>query len=377
MPQSCEPQKTQSRAIYLTQTLTFCLMLASNHHFEGIEEKVTIFIPLEFRDSQDIRSLWRVAMFEYLDGAWEWVQVMSDHVASHCTMLAVQGVAKPAMGMPQNRVSIIVPPMECSQTIYLPSAQLSSKGGVTTRPKGSNHHVKVDPSSTDPPGPWKDWDQYLQHKPGALTLDQVTGVITQHHRKINQSVAPILELFDWYTSARMLAVIGHFDHRVGSAAQGSEGQRWCQALMGFAYRNVTHDVKQLVEVLHCDLQVAIHKGLMETQRELLETVGSFVDHFQSEMATLSPLQMHALLNHLRTRWDGGQALLDAIHQGETSTRPESFLQNGPSQLLLDFYSALPDHQINIQWESTALFHFEIEVDNTATVLRARMMPTWP
>ena len=71
--------------------------------------------------------------------------------------------------------------------------------------------------------------------------------------------------------------------------------------MDFAYRNVTFDMKQLVEVLHCDLQVTIHEGLMETQTELLETVGSFVDHFQSEMSTLSPLQMHALLDHLSTR----------------------------------------------------------------------------
>ena len=71
--------------------------------------------------------------------------------------------------------------------------------------------------------------------------------------------------------------------------------------MDFAYRNVTYDVKQLVKVLHCDLQVTIHEGLMETQTELLETVGSFVDHFQSEMATLSTPQMHALLDYLCTR----------------------------------------------------------------------------
>ena len=62
--------------------------------------------------------------------------------------------------------------------------------------------------------------------------------------------------------------------------------------------------------------------------ELLETVGGFVDHFQSEMATLSPPQMHALLDHLQVRC-GGQALLDTIWRGETLTRPESFLQNGP------------------------------------------------
>ena len=48
-----------------------------------------VFIPLEFRDPQDTRSQWRVASFEYLDGVWEWVQVTSDHVTSHYTMLAI------------------------------------------------------------------------------------------------------------------------------------------------------------------------------------------------------------------------------------------------------------------------------------------------
>ena len=96
--------------------------------------------------------------------------------------------------------------------------------------------------------------------------------------------------------------------------------------MDFAYQNVTFDMKQLVEVLWCDLQVTINEGLMETQMELLETIGSFVDHFQSEMTTLSPPQMHALLDHLQTRHGGSQALLDAIRRGKTSTQPESFLQ---------------------------------------------------
>ena len=47
-----------------------------------------------------------------------------------------------------------------------------------------------------------------------LTPDQVIGVVTQHHSRINWSVAHILELFNWYTSARMHAVIGHFDRKV-------------------------------------------------------------------------------------------------------------------------------------------------------------------
>ena len=83
-------------------------------------------------------------------------------------------------GAPQNHVSIVAPPTKFSQTIDLPSAQISNKGGVTMRPKGSVHHVKVDSSSADPPGSWKDWNEYLQDKHGELTPGQVTGVISQH-----------------------------------------------------------------------------------------------------------------------------------------------------------------------------------------------------
>ena len=143
--------------------------------------------------------------------------------------------------------------------------------------------------------------------------------------------------------------------------------------MDFAYRNVTYDMKQLVEVLWCDVQVTIHEGVMKTQTELLETVGGFVDHFQSEMATLSPPQMHTLLDHLWTRCGGGQAFLGAIWRGETSTRPESFLQSGPSQLCLDFYIALSDHKSNIQKDLTTLSHYKIEVDNAAMALKTQMM----
>ena len=156
------------------------MMLTTNHHFKGIQERTMVFIPLEFRDLQDTRSQWRVASFEYLDGVWEWVQVTSDHVASHYTMLAIQYAAKPAGGAPQNHVSIVTLPTECSQTIDLPSAQMSNKGGATTRPKRLVCYVKVDPGSADPPSPWKDWNEYLQDKPGELTPDQVTRVISQH-----------------------------------------------------------------------------------------------------------------------------------------------------------------------------------------------------
>ena len=60
---------------------------------------------------------------------------------------------------------------------------------------------------------------------------------------------------------------------------------------------VSDDMEKLVEVLQCDLQVTIHEGLMETQTELLETIGSFVDHFQSEMP---PCLLHICMLFLIT-----------------------------------------------------------------------------
>ena len=120
-PGAMDPEGAQSQAIYSTQALTLCMMLATNHHPKGIQEKAMVFIPLELRDWQDTRSQRRVASFEYLDGVWEWVQVMSDHVASHYAMLAIQYAAKPAGGAPQNCVSIVTPPTKCFQTINWPS----------------------------------------------------------------------------------------------------------------------------------------------------------------------------------------------------------------------------------------------------------------
>ena len=92
--------------------------------------------------------------------------------------------------------------------IDLPSAGLSHKGGATTKPKGSVQNVKVDLGSSNPPGLWNSWDEYLQDKPGELTPNQIIGVVTQNQSKINRSIARILELFDWYSSSRMVSIIG-------------------------------------------------------------------------------------------------------------------------------------------------------------------------
>ena len=108
------------------------MMLATKHHFLGIQERANVFIPLEFRDPRDIRPRWRTASFQYLSGMWKWVQVMNDHVASHYTLLANAHSAKPAQSPACNQVLTVAPPTECSMTIDLPSARLSLKGGATT-----------------------------------------------------------------------------------------------------------------------------------------------------------------------------------------------------------------------------------------------------
>ena len=348
------------------------MMLATKHPFHGIQERANVFIPLEFRDLRDIRPRWRTVSFEYLNGVWELVQVTSDYMASHYTLLANAHGSEPAQSQAYHQVSTVAPPTECSMAIDLPSARLFHKGGATTRPKGLVQNIKIDLGSSNPPGLWNSWDEYLQDKPGELTPNQIVGVVTQNQCKINRSIARILKLFDWYSSSRMVSIIGHFDHCVGSEVKGGEGQRWRRALMDFAYRNITFNMKQLVEVLRCDLQVIIQEGLMETQTELLKTIAGFMDHFQTEMITLSPPQMHALLDHLHTRQAGGQALLDVIRCSNTSTWPESFLDKGPSHLLQSFFDSLPDHQVDIKRGSTTLTQIEVEVNSTAATLQACM-----
>ena len=130
------PEGAQSRAIRSSQTLTFWMMVATRHAFHGIQERANVFIPLEFRHPRDMRPRWRTASFQYLDRVWEWVQVMSDHVASHYTLLANAYSTKPAKSQACHQVSTVTPLTECSLAIDLPSTWLLHKGGATTRPKG-------------------------------------------------------------------------------------------------------------------------------------------------------------------------------------------------------------------------------------------------
>ena len=87
------------------------------------------------------------------------------------------------------------------------------------------------------------------------------------------------------------------------------------------------------------------------------------------MTTLSAPQVHALLDHMRARCAGSHSFLAAVRQGTTLTRPESFLWNGPIQLLMSFFDRLPDHQTDIERGSTHPTQLEMEVNHFSKVLR--------
>ena len=88
----------------------------------------------------------------------------------------------------------IAPPTECSLAITLPSAQLSNKGGATTHPQGSIRNIKVHPGSSNSPSDWNIWEEYLQSKPGELTLDQTVTKIAWNKLKIDRTVASVVLL---------------------------------------------------------------------------------------------------------------------------------------------------------------------------------------
>ena len=98
--------------------------------------------------------------------------------------------------------------LSCSYSTF---CSIVAQGRVTTHPKGSIRNVKVHPGSSDPPGTWTTWEEYLQSKPGEHTPDQIVAVITQNQLKIDMSVARILKMFDWYSTLRLVAVVGCLD----------------------------------------------------------------------------------------------------------------------------------------------------------------------
>ena len=66
-------------------------------------------------------------------------------------------------------------------------------------------------------------EEYLQSKPGEFTPDQIIAVMAQNQLKIDRTVARILKMFDWYSTLRLVAVIGHFKCQVGA---DNSGERW-------------------------------------------------------------------------------------------------------------------------------------------------------
>ena len=134
-------------------------------------------------------------------------------------------------------------------------------------------------------------------------------------------------------------------------------------MLDFAYQNIGFDLKQLIGVLHCDLQVAIHEGLVEFQ-----AIANFTDNCHITVMTLSTLQVHALLSHIHARHAGCHSFLSAVKHGTTLTRTEVFLENGPVKLLQSFFDRLPDHQIDIERGSTHPTDLETEVSHFSRVL---------
>ena len=285
------------------------MMITTSHFFNGIKERLPVFILLEFKHCRDTRLMWRTAFFSYLDGVWEWVQLTSDHVANHYTLLAHAYAAAKASSPTHVQVLSIAPPIECSLAVTLPSAQLSHKEGAITCPKGSIRNVKVHPRSSDPPGGWTTWEEYLQLRPGEFTPDKIVAVVTQNQLKIDRTTARILKMFDWYSTARLVAVIGHFECSVGA---DNPGERWRQALLDFSYCYICFNLKQLIKVLCCDLQVTIHQGLVEVQADILKAIANFINNFYIEVTTLSAPQVHALLDHMHARHAGSHSFLAAI-----------------------------------------------------------------
>ena len=171
------------------------------------------------------------------------------------------------------------------------------------------------------PSGWTTWEEYLASKPGEFTPDQIVSVTTQNQLKVERTVARILEMFDWYSTSRLVAIIGHFKHWVGADCIV---ERWRQTLLDFCYQNICFNLKQLINVLHCDLQVTIHQGLAEVQADILKMIGNFVDNFHIEVTILSAPQVHTLLDHLWSRCASSHAFLAAIKWGTTLTWPESW-----------------------------------------------------
>ena len=93
---------------------------------------------------------------------------------------------------------------------HLTFCLIVKQGWSHDSPQGLTRNVKVHPGSSDPPSHWSTWEEYLKLKPGEFTPDQIVIEIARNRLKIDRTVARILEMFDWYFTFRLIAVIRHF-----------------------------------------------------------------------------------------------------------------------------------------------------------------------
>ena len=114
--------------------------------------------------------------------------------------------------------------------------------------------------------------------------------------------------------------------------------------------------------------MTIHEGLVEVQADILKAIANFVNNFHIKVTTLLAPQVHVLLDHMCARCAGSHSFLATVQQGTALTRPESFLWNGPTQLLQSFFDRLPDHQTDIERSSTHPIQLESKVDHFSKAL---------
>ena len=119
--------------------------------------------------------------------------------------------------------------------------------------------------------------------------------------------------------------------------------------------------------------MTIHEGLVKDQDDILEVIANFIDNFHIIVTTLSAPQVHALLDHMHARCAGSHSFLAAVRHGTTLMRPESFLPNGPTQLLQSFFNRLPDHQTDIERGSACPIQLEMEVNHFSKVLQTHLV----
>ena len=120
------------------------------------------------------------------------------------------------------------------------------------------------------------------------------------------------------------------------------------------------------------MQVTIHKGLFNVQ-DILKAIANYINNFHIEVTTLSAPQVCTLLDYMCARHAGSHSFLAAAWKVTTLMRPESFLQNGPTQLLQSFFDRLPDHQTDIERDSTCPTQLKMEVDHFSKVLQTHLV----